>query len=78
MVQVRDIIENIIAVNKVTLFSKTYRYCPHCQKAKTLLKDLNTVPFVIELDVEANGAAIQQHLSEKTGQRTVPIIFIKQ
>jgi glutaredoxin 3 len=26
----------------------------------------------------ANGAAIQQYLAEKTGQRTVPNIFINQ
>lgn len=34
--------------------------------------------FVIELDEVEDGDAIQDYLAQKTGQRTVPNIFIKQ
>jgi glutaredoxin 3 len=34
--------------------------------------------FVIELDEVEDGDAIQAYLAQKTGQRTVPNIFIKQ
>ncbi|KAI8882637.1 glutaredoxin-1 [Backusella circina FSU 941] len=74
MSAVANIVEEIIKNNKVAVFSKSY--CPYCTKAKKLLKDLNANAFVIELDVEKNGAAIQQYLLQKTGQRTVPNIFI--
>jgi glutaredoxin 3 len=31
---------------------------------------------IVELDNEADGSAIQEYLQEKTGQRTVPNVFI--
>jgi len=34
--------------------------------------------FAIELDQVDDGAAIQEYLTQKTGQRTVPNIFINQ
>lgn len=48
----------------------------YCSKAKALLKKLNIEFYAIELDNEENGADIQNYLHEKTGQRTVPNIFI--
>jgi glutaredoxin 3 len=32
---------------------------------------------VLELDLDENGAAIQQALLDMTGQRTVPNVFVK-
>lgn len=48
-----------------------------CRNAKGIIKTLN-VPDVgiIELDEDADGADIQNYLFEKTGQKTVPSIFI--
>jgi glutaredoxin 3 len=58
------------------VFSKSY--CPYCIKAKQLLSSLG-VPFqLFELDQREDGPSIQQYLAQKTGQRTVPSIFIDQ
>ncbi|GAA5804142.1 Glutaredoxin-1 [Helicostylum pulchrum] len=74
MVKAQEIVEELISSNKVVVFSKSY--CPYCSKAKNLLKELGIEFFAIELDNEDQGAAIQQYLHDKTGQRTVPNIFI--
>ncbi|KAK0525069.1 Glutaredoxin, partial [Tilletia horrida] len=68
----------LIAKNLVAVFSKSY--CPYCVRAKRIISDLNLGDKVgiIELDHDKNGAAIQDYLQSKTGQRTVPNIFIKQ
>ncbi|KAF9971491.1 glutaredoxin, partial [Actinomortierella ambigua] len=60
----------------VVVFSKTY--CPYCTRAKNALKELGVQMTVVELDEDNEGAAIQNYLQEKTGQRTVPNIFIGQ
>merc|ERR1739845_306221 len=57
------------------IFSKSY--CPYCKRAKQLFTNEN-IPFhAVELDLHSNGADIQKALMDKTGQRTVPNIFIK-
>ncbi|KAG2203369.1 hypothetical protein INT47_010067 [Mucor saturninus] len=76
MAQVQELVEKIIESNKVVVFSKSY--CPYCVKAKAVLKEFGVEFFVMELDKENNGSAVQQYLAEKTGQRTVPNIFINQ
>lgn len=46
-------------------------------KARAVFRSLNTPDVgLIELDLDAKGDSIQQYLAEKTGQRTVPNIFI--
>ncbi|KAF7377876.1 Glutaredoxin [Mycena sanguinolenta] len=57
---VKDIVETAIKENKIMIFSKT-----------TWQK-----PMVIELNEREDGPAIQSYLAEKTGQRTVPNIFV--
>ncbi|CEG67705.1 Putative Glutaredoxin [Rhizopus microsporus] len=76
MTKAQDIVEEIIKTNKIVVFSKTY--CPYCRRAKEVLKQHGVQFFVMELDVEELGSAIQQYLQEKTGQRTVPNIFINE
>merc|ERR1711972_277706 len=59
------------------VFSKTT--CPFCTKIKNLFKQLKVKIEVLELDQivpEGDGAAVQAALLEKTGQRTVPNVFI--
>ncbi|CAG8525735.1 3919_t:CDS:2, partial [Racocetra fulgida] len=51
-------------------------YCPYCNRAKQTLDQLGTEYIAWELDNMDDGPAIQNYLSEKTGQRTVPNIFI--
>ena len=92
-------VDEIIANNKVAVFSKSYCrkypinwYChclvpspsnntlfspkiAYCRRAKQALSDL-TEFFSIELDEDPDGAEIQNYLLQKTGQRTVPNIFV--
>jgi len=74
---VKDTVEAAIADHKVAVFSKSW--CPYCKKAKATLKEL--VPNdedvkILELDELEDGDAIQAYLLEKTGQRTVPNVFV--
>ena len=72
----RQSVEAAIADNKLMVFSKSY--CPFAGQTKTLLTNLNVLSKgkVVELDKEANGAAIQDMLKTITGQGTVPNVFI--
>ena len=72
---VKQLVETAISSNKVVLFSKSY--CPYCIKAKDILKSKGAVFELFELDQINNGSEIQSYLAEKTGQRTVPNIFIQ-
>ncbi|KAI0361135.1 glutaredoxin [Trametes cingulata] len=75
---VKELVENTIAENKIAIFSKSY--CPYCRRAKSLLtaKFPDVPTKILELDEIEDGGAIQNYLEEKTGQRTVPNIFINQ
>ncbi|TGO56346.1 hypothetical protein BOTNAR_0225g00030 [Botryotinia narcissicola] len=68
--------ERIIDENAVAVFSKSY--CPYCNATKKLLTDLKANFYSIELDQVDDGSAIQSYLAEKTGQSSVPNIFIGQ
>lgn len=48
--------------------------CPYCSAAKKTLKNDNAV--VLELDEMDDGDDIQAYLAEKTGQRTVPSVWL--
>ncbi|KAI0830760.1 thioredoxin-like protein [Trametes gibbosa] len=74
----KDLVENTISENQIAIFSKSY--CPFCKRAKALLtsKFPNVPTKIYELDEMDDGAAIQDYLGEKTGQSTVPNIFINQ
>ncbi|KAH9948193.1 glutaredoxin [Amylocystis lapponica] len=78
LMAVKDTVEAAIADNKITIFSKTW--CPYCKRAKGILTssfpDASTK--ILELDELDEGSAIQQYLKEKTGQNSVPNIFINQ
>ncbi|KAI0413068.1 putative glutaredoxin [Xylaria grammica] len=68
--------QSIIDENAVAVFSKSY--CPYCKQSKNLLNDLGAKYFLIELDQDEEGAAIQAALAELSGQTTVPNIYIGQ
>jgi len=76
MSNVKDIVEDYISKNFIVVFSKSY--CSYSKRAKQTLTDLNQVYTVVELDNMADGSEIQNYLLQKTGQRTVPNIFIAQ
>lgn len=69
-----EVVEQRIKDNKVMVFSKTT--CPFCTKIKNLFDSLGFKYEVLELDQLAEGPAIQAALAEKSGQRTVPNVFI--
>jgi len=69
-----EVVENYIKNNKVMVFSKTT--CPFCTKIKQLFDSQGFKYEVLELDQTAEGPAIQAALAEKSGQRTVPNVFI--
>lgn len=50
--------------------------CRYCKRAKSVFKELNQVPHVIELNERDDGSAIQDAVSEIVGRRTVPQVFI--
>ena len=67
-------IDATIAANKVVVYSKSY--CPHAGATKQLLQSKGVQFFCLELDQIPNGGDIQNALAQKTGQRTVPNVFI--
>ncbi|KAJ7236258.1 glutaredoxin [Mycena haematopus] len=73
---VQELVESSINDNKITIFSKSW--CPYCKAAKALFEAQfpEETPFVIELDQRDDGDAIQDYLATKTGQRSVPNVFV--
>jgi len=69
-----ETVDQLVAANTVMVFSKTT--CPFCTKIKNLFEQLKVKIEVLELDQIGDGAAVQAALLEKTGQRTVPNVFI--
>jgi len=72
-----ETVDQLVAANTVMVFSKTT--CPFCTKIKNLFEQLKVKIEVLELDQivpSGDGAAVQAALLEKTGQRTVPNVFI--
>ncbi|KAI8644237.1 glutaredoxin [Parasitella parasitica] len=76
MTNVEQFVEDTIKNNKVAIFTKST--CEFCRKAKTLLDGYNIKYENIELDKNSDGEAIQEYLTKKTGQKTVPNIFMNQ
>ncbi|CCM03789.1 uncharacterized protein FIBRA_05936 [Fibroporia radiculosa] len=74
----KDLVETAVSDSTITIFSKTW--CPYCKRAKQLLttKFPNVPTKILELDELDEGSEIQSYLAEKTGQGTVPSIFINQ
>ncbi|CAO3624759.1 unnamed protein product [Cunninghamella blakesleeana] len=68
MAEIQKLVDELIANNKT--------YCPYCTATKSLLKKLGENAEVIELDKRDDGDAIQDFLQQKSGQRTVPNVYI--
>ena len=66
----KDFVDNLIAENKVMVFSKSY--CPFCTMAKTALESTGLKNYkVVELENRDDCSDIQDYLRSKTGSRTV-------
>ncbi|KAF9343859.1 thioredoxin reductase [Mortierella sp. AD094] len=71
---IKNFVEKLIRENKVMFFGKSY--CPYCKNAKSVLGARGIQFKAYEIDLEKDGPQVQEYLLEKTGQRTVPNIFI--
>ena len=71
-----SLVDFYINPQTISIFSKTT--CGFCVKAKTLLENEypNTEVHLIELDCMKEGTSIGMELRRKTGQTTVPNIFV--
>lgn len=67
-------IKELIKTKPVFIASKTY--CPYCSATKKFIDSVYPDAYVMELDTLDEGSEIQQILTDLTGQRTVPNIFI--
>ena len=74
MANLGEQIDADVAANKVVVYSKSW--CPFCVQTKNLLNQKGIQFKLVELDQTGDGDEIQARLLGKTGQRTVPNIFI--
>ncbi|KAG0223691.1 glutaredoxin [Actinomortierella wolfii] len=72
---IKALVDKLIRENIIMFFGKSY--CPYCLNAKRVLKEKGLTFKVFEIDLEPNGAEVQDYLQVKSGQRTVPNIFIR-
>jgi len=78
----KEFVEDVIAKNDVVVFSKSW--CPHSRRAKSLIKEQPEDVLkekkveIVELDEIETGKEVQAYLLAKTGQGTVPNVFINQ
>ena len=72
-----QIVELAVSNNDVVIFAKSY--CPYCKATKALFAEQfsGVQTKIFDLDLMDDGAAIQAHLLTKTGQRTVPNVFVR-
>jgi glutaredoxin 3 len=78
----KDFIEMFIHDHDVMVFAKSY--CPHCKSSQTIIETIKKESSsstwnsrILSLDhMDQDGSMIQSSLLERTGQRTVPNIFI--
>jgi len=67
-------VTELVKNNKVVVFIKTT--CPYCAKVKELFKSINEFFVIVELDQIDEGPSLRDYLFEKTGQKTVPNVFV--
>lgn len=71
------VVDQMISENAVAIFSKSY--CPFCTKVKDFFTNKGIAFKSIELDqMSTQGADIQSVLLERTGQSTVPSVWVKE
>ncbi|KAK4528102.1 hypothetical protein GAYE_SCF51G6036 [Galdieria yellowstonensis] len=69
-------VDALIKDEPVVVFARSD--CPFCKQAKALLDALSIAYKLIEIDKVENGAELLEVLQKRTGQNTVPNIFISQ
>merc|ERR1712146_599283 len=74
MGELSQFIDDTIAKGKVALFVKNY--CPYCKMAQQILQKETDDVVVVDLVEHAQGTELQNILHQRTGQRTVPSVWI--
>ncbi|KAJ3255268.1 Ganglioside induced differentiation associated protein [Boothiomyces macroporosus] len=69
------IVSNSIANNRIVVFGKST--CPYTLKTRELLEKYTTFELFL-VDKLEQGSEILKHLIKKTGQKTVPFVFVDQ
>jgi glutaredoxin 3 len=72
-----QLIESAVADHQIVIFSKSW--CPRCVRTKALLEspEFHKVDVkIFDLDLMENGPAVQCVLLEKTGQKSVPNVWV--
>lgn len=73
--ETKKLVRNYIDQNKIFIATKSY--CPYCRRVTTLLSDWKVNEAkVLPLDLESNGSEIQAALTQLSGSRTVPSIWL--
>mmetsp|Transcript_4065 Transcript_4065/g.8847 ORF Transcript_4065/g.8847 Transcript_4065/m.8847 type:complete len:111 (-) Transcript_4065:2525-2857(-) len=72
-------VDKDISEHKVVVYAKTW--CPHCNKTKALLgsdefKDVDILIRDLDVITEPSGPCLAKALADKTGQTSVPNVFI--
>ncbi|XP_058495092.1 glutaredoxin 2 isoform X2 [Solea solea] len=67
-------VQEIVSQHCVVIFSKTT--CPYCKMAKNVFNEIGATYKVIELDQHSDAGRMQDALTQITGARTVPRVFI--
>ncbi|KAJ7617905.1 glutaredoxin [Roridomyces roridus] len=75
---VEEFVEQTISSHKIAIFAKSH--CPYSKRTKDLFAaELpDETPAILDIDEREDCAAIQDYLLQKTGQRTVPNVFVNQ
>jgi len=69
------IIDLMISRNTVAIFTKSF--CPHCKRLKEYFTDKRVAFKTLDLDLMGmQGAEIQAILKERTGQSSVPNVWV--
>ncbi|CAK5268658.1 unnamed protein product [Mycena citricolor] len=68
--------QNEIGSHKITIFTRSW--CPYCRAVTSLFSSEfpEEAPHIVELESRSDGDAIQSYLAQKTGQTSVPNVFI--
>ena len=74
MTRLTGLVSGKIESNDVVVWAKSW--CPYCDKVKALFETMEVTHLAVDLDKFNEEKALVKVLTEMTGQRTVPNVFI--
>ena len=74
MTRLTGLVSGKIESNDVVVWAKSW--CPYCDKVKALFQTMEVTHLAVDLDKFNEEKALVKVLTEMTGQRTVPNVFI--